>query len=114
MRIGRDEVPPRDDADNREIGREVDHRDRYRADENRPWDDPTGILDFVADIADVVVAEVVVDAEPRRGAEAHEETQGETERARWEVEGDPSVEVPGTGHDRSEEHTSELQSRFDI
>src|SRR5437667_9892059 len=99
MRVGRDEVPPRDDPDNREINREVDHGNRYRADENRPWDDPTGMLDFVADIADVVVAEVVVDADPRRGAEAHEETQGETERTWWKVEGDPGVEVRGTGHD---------------
>src|SRR2546430_14258325 len=57
------------------------------------------MLDFVADIADVVVAEVVVDADPRRGAEAHEETQGETERTWWKVEGDPGVEVPRTGDD---------------
>src|SRR5438128_1196880 len=60
---------------------------------------PAGILDFVADIADIVVAEVVVDADPRRGAEAQKKTEREIESARRKVEGDPGVEVQRTGHD---------------
>ena len=49
---------------------DVDQRDRDGADEDRARDDAAGILDLVADVADVVVAEVVVDADARRGAEA--------------------------------------------
>ena len=46
------------------------------------------ILDFVADVADVVVAQVVVDADPRRRAEADQETQREVERAGRKIERD--------------------------
>src|SRR5213080_613976 len=80
--LSRHKVPPRDNADNRQIDREIDHRDQDGADENRPWDHPAGILYLVTDIADVVVAQVVVDADPRRGAEAQQEAQGEGEGAR--------------------------------
>ena len=47
-----------------------------------------GILHLVADVADVVVAEVVVDADPRRRAEAEEKAEREAERAGREVERD--------------------------
>src|SRR5439155_15901579 len=65
----------------------------------RPRDHPAGVLDFVADIADVVIAEVVVHADPRRGAQAQKKTEREIEGARRKVEGDAWVEVPGTRHD---------------
>ena len=65
FRVGvcRNELTPRDDADDREVDRDVDRGDRDDADHDRARDDPTWILDFVADVADVVVAEEVVDAD---------------------------------------------------
>ena len=62
-RSGRDEVPPRHHADNRQIDRDVDDCDQDGADEDRSRDHPAGVLDFVTDIAHIVIPEVVVDAD---------------------------------------------------
>ena len=63
------------------------------ADEDRARDDARRIPDFVADVADVVVAQVVVDADPRRRAEPDEETHREVERAGREIERHAGIEV---------------------
>ena len=121
MRIVRNELPPRDDADDREIDRDVDQRHHDRADQNRPWDHSARILHFVADVADVVVAEVVVRAHARRRAEAEQEAEREVEGAGREVEGNFGVEVhrpcrdhDDDGHDRADpERDRDRRDRLD-
>ena len=66
--------------------RDVDERDGDDADHDRPRNHAPGIPDLVADVADVVVAQVVVDADARRRAQAEEEAEREVERARRKIE----------------------------
>src|SRR6266568_1087373 len=91
------ELAPWYDADNREVDSDVNDCDGDGADQDRPWDDAPRIAHFVTDIADVVVAEVVVDADARRCAEAEEESEREVERAGWKVEGETRIEMSGSG-----------------
>ena len=72
VHISGNEAAPRHNADDREIDADVDHRDRHGAHQNRPRDHPAGILHLVADVADIVVAEVVVNANARRGAKSEQ------------------------------------------
>jgi len=68
----RHELAPRHHAENRQVDPDVDQRDHRDADQ-----DDRGITarlrHFVADVGDAVVAEVVVDPDARRGAEAEQE-----------------------------------------
>ena len=63
MRLRRNEIPPRHHADDGQVYRHVDQRHRDCAEQDRAWNDATGVLDFIADVADVVIAEVIVDAD---------------------------------------------------
>ena len=81
-RVGRNELPPRHDADYREIDRQIDRRDAHDAEQDRARDHTRRILDFVADVADVVVPQVVVDADAGGGAQPDEKADREIERAR--------------------------------
>jgi hypothetical protein len=54
-------LPPRDHAQERQVEQEVAHRAAEDREEDRPRDHPRRVADLVADVADVVVAEVVVD-----------------------------------------------------
>src|SRR5207237_6587602 len=94
-----DELPPRNDADDRKVDSDIDDGDGDGADHDRSRNDSTRVLHLVADIADVVVAEVVVDPDAGRGAESKEETQREIERAGREIESDARVEVRRAGQD---------------
>ena len=71
---GRNELPPRHHANDRKIDPDVDDGNGDGADHDRPWNDAPRIAHFVADVADVVVAEVVVDPDPGGRAQAEEET----------------------------------------
>ena len=99
---GRHELAPRHDADDREVDAEVDHRDGGGADQDRPRDHAARVAHLVADVADVVVAEVVVDPDARRGAEPEEEAEREVERAGREVERDVRIEVQRARDDHGE------------
>ena len=57
------------------------------------------LLYFVTDIADVVVAQVVIDADTGRGAEAEQHAHRHRERARREVERAARIEVKRPAHD---------------
>ena len=52
-----------------------------------------GIAHFVADVTDVVVAQVIVDPDPRRRAQAQQEPEREVEGARREVERQRRIEM---------------------
>src|SRR5690242_5501001 len=81
MLICRHELAPRYDADDREVDPDVDDRDGDGADQNRTRDHPTRFPYFVADIADIVIAQVIVDTDSRRRAESEEEAEREVEGA---------------------------------
>ena len=93
MRVGGNELAPGHHADDREVDGEIEDRDRDDADQDRTRNHASGILDFVADVADVVVAEIVIDADSRRGAEAKQKADREVERAGRKVERARRVEV---------------------
>ena len=99
MRVGRNELPPRHDSDYREIDRQINRRDAHDAEQDRTRDRASRILDFVADVADVVVPEVVVDADAGGSAQPDEKTDREIERARGKIEGDRAIEVRHAGED---------------
>ena len=60
---------------------EVDRADGDDADQDRARDHPARVPHLVADVGHVVVAQVVVDADPRRRAEAEEEARRRTRSA---------------------------------
>src|SRR5206468_11524893 len=101
MISGRHELPPRNDTDDREVHPYVDDGDGDGADQNRPRDDASRVADLVADVAHVVIAEVVVDPDARRRTESEEESQREVERAGWKIEGETRIEVRGAGENHS-------------
>src|SRR6266478_4259322 len=80
VRFGRYELPPRYDADDREVDAEIDHGNRCGADEDRARDDAARIAHLVADVADVVITQVVVDPDAGGRAQAEEETDREVTR----------------------------------
>ena len=57
------------------------------------------VLHLVADVADVVVAEVIVDRDPRGGAEAKQKPERERERVGWKIERHTRIEVKHSRHD---------------
>src|SRR6266540_1393346 len=87
------EFAPRNNADDRKVDRDVAHRDRDHAYDDRARDCPSGIFDFVADVADVVIAQVIVDADPRSRAESEQKPGREGERAWWKIESDFRIEM---------------------
>src|SRR5215510_7412624 len=95
------EFAPRNNADDRKVDRDVDRRDRDHADDDRARDRPSGIFDLVADVADVVIAQVIVDADLRSRAESEQKSGREVERAGWKIESDFRVEMRRAGQDHS-------------
>src|SRR5687767_15094377 len=96
---GGDEFAPRHYADDRQVDADVDDRDGDSADEDRPWNYAARVAHLVADVADVVIAQIVVDPDARCRAQPEEEAEREIERARGKVEGDARIEVHGAGDD---------------
>src|SRR6266850_6006892 len=109
VRSRRHELAPRHDPDDREIDRHVNQRHRHRAQQDRAWNHAARILYFVADVADIVVAQVIVDADARRRAKPQEKADGEVERPRREIEREPGVEVQSAGHN----HHDDRENRTD-
>src|SRR5262245_2166045 len=64
------ELAPGNYADDRKVDCDVDRRDRDHADDDRPRNRPAWIFDLVADVADVVIAKIIVYAGPRSRAES--------------------------------------------
>lgn len=73
---GRNELAPRNHADDRQVDPDVDQGNRRGADEDRPGDHASRVAHFIPDVAHVVIAEIVVDADARRRAQAEEEAEG--------------------------------------
>src|SRR6266487_3113754 len=66
----RDKLAPGHHSDDGKIHREVDDRDAEQTDHDGTWNDFARLADFVTDETHVVVAQVVIDAEARGGAQA--------------------------------------------
>src|SRR5262249_30243574 len=84
---------PRNYADDRKVDRDVDRRDRDHADDDRARDRPSGIFDLVADVTDVVIAQIIVDADPRSRAESEQKPGREVECSGWKIESDFRIEM---------------------
>src|SRR5262245_28029640 len=67
---GGHELAPGNYADDRKVDCDVDRRDCDHTDDDRARNRPTRIFDLVADIADVVIAEIIVNPDPRSRAES--------------------------------------------
>src|SRR2546430_13913483 len=94
---GRNELPPPRHANDRTIDPDVDDGNGDGADHDRPWNDAPRIAHFVADVADVVVAEVVVDTNASCRAKAEEKSEREVESARRKVECKARIEMRSAG-----------------
>ena len=79
-------LPPGDHAEEREVEQEVPHRAPEDREEDRARDHARRVPDLVADVADVVVAQVVVDRDEGRAAQAEHEAAVEVEGPGGEVE----------------------------
>src|ERR1051326_1905008 len=102
MLFGRHELAPRYDANDGEVYSDVDHCDGDDADDHRARNRSSRLLHFVADVTDVVITQVVEDADPRRGTQTEEEAEREIERARRKVKSDSGVEMKDAGEDHRE------------
>jgi hypothetical protein len=56
MFVGRYELSPRHNANQRKIYCDVDQSNRNDADDYGAWDSSTGVSHFVTEIADIVIA----------------------------------------------------------
>src|SRR5690349_18857212 len=64
MLFGRDKLTPRHHAYHREVYGDVNQRHGDHADDDRARNGASGFLNLVADVADVVIAEIVEDTDP--------------------------------------------------
>ena len=96
---GGDELAPGDNPDDGEIDGDVDQRHPQNADEDGAGDDPARVFDFVPDEANVVIAEVIVNADPRGRTQTEQEPEREFESFRRKVERQPGIEMQGAGDD---------------
>src|SRR6185369_177348 len=112
MLFRRHKLPPRHHADNREVYRDVDERDGDYADDYRTRDGPSRLFHLVTDVTDVVVAEVIENADSRRRAQTQEEAQRKIERARRKVKSDRRLEMKKSGdnHGQGREDRSDPQT----
>ena len=87
MLVGRNKFPPGNDANYRKIDRNVDEGNRDHTCDDRAGDGATGITHLLADVADVVVTEVVKDRNASGGPEAKQKADGEIKCARRKIKG---------------------------
>src|SRR5689334_1225693 len=69
MLVGWDKLTPRHHAYHREVYGDVDQRHGDHADDDRARNGASGFLNLVADVADVVIAEIIEDTDPCRRAQ---------------------------------------------
>src|SRR2546422_506151 len=99
MRLRGDKFAPRDHANDRKIGANVNQCDPDDAEENGTGDDFARFLHFVADVTDVVISKVIIDPQASGRREAEQETPGKSERIRRKIERALRVEMQCTGED---------------
>ena len=98
--LGGEHLPPRNHPEQREVEQEIAHRAAEDREEDRARDHLGGLPDLVADVADVVVAEVVVDRDEGGAAQAEDEPAVEGKGAGGEVERPRGIEMAqATGED---------------
>ena len=73
---------PRHDADDREVHRHVQQHNHDDREDHRAGNRFLRLANFFAQMADVVVAQVVVNGHARGGSQAHQKTLIDVERAR--------------------------------
>src|SRR5436190_739356 len=76
---GRDELPPRHHADDGQVNGDVNQGHANNADEDGPRNDLARVFDFVAYEANIIVTEVIVNADAGGRAQPEEKTQRKLE-----------------------------------
>src|SRR4030095_72520 len=106
-----DKLSPGNDTDDRQIDQDVDDRDKNNADQDGARYDPSRILHLIADVADVIVAQIVVNADARGRAKADKKSERKVKRPGWKVERNPGVELsqPGNDYGRRGEEAADPQ-----
>ena len=105
----RNKVAPRNDPDQRQVDRDVNRHHGNQADQNRARDHPAGILHFISDVTNIIIAEIIIDTHPGGLAKSEEESQGKPEGVRREIEGQFRIEMHRAGDD----HHTHGQHRAD-
>ena len=101
-------LSPGDNTNNRKIDGQVNNGHGNYTDNDRARYGPARILHFIADVTDVVITEVVVDADARGGAKTEKESERKRKCTRREIKSAGRAEVHCSGDDyreRSQQRT---------
>src|ERR1700730_6108961 len=98
MNVPGHKLSPGNNSDDRKIDSQVDDGHCNHAYDDRARNGPARIFHFVADVTDVVIAQIVVNTDARGGAKAKEKAKRETESARREVECSRRAEMHYSGY----------------
>src|SRR6185437_10373281 len=93
-------ISPWNRADNDYTHEQIEHGDEQHRKDNRTRDVSCRVLNFSAEIGNVVIAAIVIHRDERRTGEPVEESFGEMKDAWRKIECHPAIEVnePGTDH----------------
>src|SRR5437660_7169430 len=75
MLVPRNKLSPGDYTDNRKIDGQVNKSHGNYTDDDRARDGPARIFHFITDITDIVITQIVIDADARGGAETEKESE---------------------------------------
>ena len=84
--ISRNKFFPWHYANDGKIHANINDRDSDQADQNRSRNNAAGFFDFVADVTNIIVTEIIINADPRGRAKPEKKTERELEAIRREIE----------------------------
>src|SRR5882762_7994682 len=97
VRLIRHKLSPGHNSDNRQIDGKVNNRYRDYANDDRTWNRPARVPDLVTDITDVVIAQVVINADARGSTQAEKKTERERKGPRWKIKSAGRAEMKCSG-----------------
>jgi len=102
-------LSPRYNSDDGQIDAKIDDGNKNDTNYDGARDSASGLSHLVTDITDIVISQVVVNTDPRGGAQAKKKAQRKVESSGREIEGPCSIKVDCAGND----HGQRCQERPD-
>src|SRR5438477_8476786 len=96
---GTGKFAPRNDAKDRNVHHDVDHRNEQDRKEHRARDRSSWVFHFATKEADVVIAPVIVNRDEQRSAQPGEEFGAQGKCARWKIECEFWIKMCNTRED---------------
>src|SRR6266852_3617858 len=97
MPVPGNELSPGNNTDNRKIDSQVNNGHGNHTDDDRARYGPAWILHLIADVTDVVITQVVVNADARGGAETEKESERKRKCTRREIKSAGRTEMHRSG-----------------